>query len=215
MDTIFIASSDQQRIDQWQTTMEAAFRADVVVAKDLKSLINHQPALCLIDIDSLAGQDVASLAAIIKENPATKFFLLVAVPAAQDGMHWVKAGAKGYANRLINPSVLQTAIGTIMAGEIWAGRLVVQHLLSRLQQSDSQHADNSLDVLTDREHELARYVGLGLNNRQIAVKLEITERTVKAHLNNIFTKLNISSRLQLALAIQQEKTQNNPKNGTA
>ena len=59
----------------------------------------------------------------------------------------------------------------------------------------------ALELLTPREREIARLVGEGINNKLIARRLDITERTVKAHLGSVFAKLGVTGRLQLALLV--------------
>jgi DNA-binding NarL/FixJ family response regulator len=185
---------------------------EIVSDDTLLPLTRFAPKICLLDIDSLHNITKTELIAAIKDYPQVRFMVLVSIPEQLDGVEWIRAGARGYVNRLINTPVLEASIEAIQGGEIWAGKLVVQFLLTQLQQAATQQQANKLDLLTQREHELALYVGNGLNNKKIAVKLGITERTVKAHLNNIFKKLGITSRVQLALAIEQEKTPNSQKN---
>ncbi len=65
----------------------------------------------------------------------------------------------------------------------------------------SRNHDPRVDVLTPRERQIIRLIALGASNKEIARQLSITERTVKAHLTNVFQKLGLSTRLQLAIQV--------------
>jgi len=78
-----------------------------------------------------------------------------------------------------------------------------KHMNGRRQQN-SPKASSSLDRLTPREHEITLLIGCAQTNKEIANHLNITEKTVKAHLTAVFRKLGLSNRLQLALYITEQ-----------
>ena len=88
-------------------------------------------------------------------------------------------------------------------GEIWAGRTLVARLIEELGARVRTHprTDSSARVggLTTREREIAGLVSGGASNKEIAARLGVTERTVKAHLTAIFRKIGVTDRLRLAL----------------
>ena len=95
-------------------------------------------------------------------------------------------------------------LATVGDGEIWAGRQVTEHLLSRaLPSAVSELADARFQRLTARESEIATQVAAGRSNKLIAAEYGISERTVKAHLSAIFEKLGVRDRVQLALAMNK------------
>jgi len=75
--------------------------------------------------------------------------------------------------------------------------------MKQRRQQNYPKASSRLDCLTPREREITRLIGRAQSNREIAIHLNITEQTVKAHLTAIFQKLGLSSRLQLALYIPE------------
>lgn len=95
----------------------------------------------------------------------------------------------------------------VQQGELWIRRTLTCRLLDELgliireKNQIKQAASNLLVNLTQREHEIATLVGNGESNKQIAQRLSITERTVKAHLTEIFRKLDVADRLKLALIV--------------
>ena len=96
--------------------------------------------------------------------------------------------------------LLKKALKAITEGQIWIDNELVKALL---QDTGALSKTGKINGITDREQEIIAYVSEGLSNKQIAGKLALSENTVKAHLNTIFKKLNITSRLKLmTLAVQ-------------
>ncbi|MFI4923251.1 MAG: response regulator transcription factor, partial [Burkholderiales bacterium] len=118
-----------------------------------------------------------------------------------------KAGVRGCCKKDIEPKQLNYVIAAIQQGELWIRRTLTCRLLDELgiiaheKNQIKQAASNLLANLTRREHEIATLVGSGESNKQIAQRLAITERTVKAHLTEIFRKLDVADRLKLALIV--------------
>lgn len=215
---VLIASTDPQRVALWrQALANTGYQVEVVDSlRRLTAGLSRSPALCLLDSDSLASEAQELKAQLMLAGTNVGIIVFVAVPNADDGIDWIRAGARGYANRLAAPAVLEAVIDAVSKGEVWAGKQVVQQLLQGLhRQAAVQPAFNQLDSLTKREHQLAEAVADGLGNAQIAERLGISERTVKAHMSNIFSKLGISSRVQLALLVEQEKAHPPANSGVA
>jgi len=98
--------------------------------------------------------------------------------------------------------LLLKAIQTVMSGEYWVGRESVSNLVQYLRtlvQSSSDEARQKKFGLTPRELEIVAAVVAGYSNKEIAEYFKISEDTVKHHLSNIFDKLGVSTRLELAL----------------
>ena len=96
--------------------------------------------------------------------------------------------------------LLKKALKAIAEGQIWIDNELVKALL---QDTGALSKTGKINGITDREQEIIAYVSGGLSNKQIAGRLALSENTVKAHLNTIFKKLNITSRLKLmTLAVQ-------------
>lgn len=212
MTTVLITSSDKSRCENWQKLLaENVNVQQVVIEETFQKLSRIKPDLCLVDVDSLHTVDKTEIINLVGSQHETSFIIFVAIPDADDGFAWIRAGAKGYVNRLSHANVMQAVIETVEHGEIWAGRQVVQQLLQNLQLTPEITNDVQFEKLTDREHELALLIGSGLSNNQVADRLAVKERTVKAHLSNIFKKLKIKSRVQLALLIKQESPRQTKK----
>jgi Response regulator containing a CheY-like receiver domain and an HTH DNA-binding domain len=159
-----------------------------------------QPNILLLDVQipEVGGPEV--LPKIRARSPRTKVLILSGF--FEDGFiaGALEYGAIGYLLKTATNGVLVKAIRTTHAGELWAQRKVLAQVLENLRQrADEQQRPLSemRKMLTDREYEIVKWVVQGMKNKEIATQLGISEKTVKAHLNNIFSKLNVNRRLQL------------------
>ena len=104
---------------------------------------------------------------------------------------------------------LRNVVAVVQAGQVWVGQRLMLHLVQQLGvQSKKEIAvlkHDRFNDLTDRESEITRLVSTGASNKKIAQILDITERTVKAHISSIFSKVGVSDRLQLALLVTEEQ----------
>lgn len=115
-------------------------------------------------------------------------------------------GASGCCNTYAAPEVLRQAALVVQNGGLWIGQEMLRRLVggtSRIlgARSGAQQNNQWSSVLSDRETQVSRLVATGASNSEIAEKLSITERTVKAHLSAAFEKLGVRDRLQLSLKI--------------
>lgn len=135
-----------------------------------------------------------------------KVLVLSRKPTDEVGRAVLSAGAAGYAHALTPWSEVDRILSTIADGNIWLGRSLLQRLLSdidsRLPEVPKAWAVN----LTLREQEVALLASTGASNPAIAQQLDITERTVRAHLSAVFEKLKVSDRLMLALKVHGIQT---------
>ncbi|HEY6043845.1 MAG TPA: response regulator transcription factor, partial [Nitrosospira sp.] len=108
----------------------------------------------------------------------------------------------------IEPERLKAVVEAVQQGELWIRRSLSWRLLNELvmmtrEKNQIKRAVGELLAnLTRREYEIATLVGNGESNKQIARRLAITERTVKAHLTEVFRKLEVADRLKLALIVK-------------
>ena len=123
-------------------------------------------------------------------------------------LHAFRAGAKGVFCRSEKKlDMLWKCIAAVHEGQVWANSEQLQLLLSSLKKATPIKAASStgLNLLATRETEVANLVALGLPNKGIALKLEITEHTVSNYLFNIYNKLGISSRVELVLYVLKQR----------
>jgi len=162
------------------------------VRPDILLLIANKPGRTALDI----------LPTIRRRSPDTRVLILSEESDDEFIGHALELGAKGCVSKTVDQKDLVKAIQTVYAGEMWVGRKLLAGVLEGLRQK-TQELDHPFSetqsTLTSREQEVVRWVIQGLTNKQIAARLEISDKTVKAHLSNIFSKLKINRRLELAL----------------
>ncbi|MCU7816683.1 MAG: response regulator transcription factor [Candidatus Thiodiazotropha sp. (ex Rostrolucina anterorostrata)] len=172
----------------------------------------NQPEIVLMDL-LLFGEDYRQIPQLLcHQYPNVAFIFLSPEPNDIEGFYLISRGGRGYCNRYISKALLIKAVELVRMGEVWVGRKLLFKLMNRLTSmnhtSDDEvenRADSKLSKLTDREREIAVLIGSGDSNKVIANKLDITERTVKAHLSSIFRKTATKDRLQLGLLINVER----------
>jgi DNA-binding NarL/FixJ family response regulator len=170
----------------------------VKMARQLK------PDILLLD---LAMPRMPGLEALreMSSGPASSSVRVILLTAAAEKKQIVEAlqlGARGVVLKDSATQLLLKSIHTVMAGEYWVGRESVSNLvqyLRNLVQSSGEEAKQKKFGLTPRELEIVSAVVAGYSNKEIAEYFKISEDTVKHHLSNIFDKLGVSTRLELAL----------------
>ena len=128
---------------------------------------------------------------------------LTASESAEENLHALQAGCRGYTHIFSTPDILQAVAHTIENGSVWVNHGLLSSLIARVQPTAARPDAPRLAGLSPREMEVAKQVAQGKNNKQVAQQLGITERTVKAHLTSVYEKLQIKDRLQLAVLLNQ------------
>ena len=155
--------------------------------------------------------DMPAFSGLLNMSPAAKFFLLSDTPDEDEALSFLKMGIVGYGNTYISSSLLIEALRVIINGGVWLGQKVVQRLI--MDTSVNAKGDGKKDAagpamakLTRAERHIAELIARGQSNLEIAADLNITERTVKAHLTSIYAKTKTGNRLNLALLINLGKS---------
>lgn len=137
------------------------------------------------------------------ERPQLPLVAMSLNPNAAEAMAVFEAGVRGYCHTLAAPELLRQVAAVVSNGGLWIGPDLMSRAtlaINRLQ--GTRPAAAALDLLTPRERDVALMVDQGAANKEIARQLDITLRTVKAHMTAIFDKLGVRDRLQLVLAIR-------------
>jgi len=135
-------------------------------------------------------------------NSSVRVILLTAAAEKKQIVEALQLGARGVVLKDSATQLLLKSIHTVMSGEYWVGRESVSNLvqyLRNLVQSFGEESKQKKFGLTPRELEIVSAVVAGYSNKEIAEYFKISEDTVKHHLSNIFDKLGVSTRLELAL----------------
>jgi len=140
------------------------------------------------------------------QRPAgARFIVMHDEPADADGLTALAQGASGYCHAHATPELLRTIADVVRKQGLWVGESLLNRLLGGISVRSSmagKHASHpALATLSEREREVALCIARGEPNKTIARRLDIAERTVKAHLTSVFEKLGVRDRLQLALLL--------------
>ena len=169
------------------------------------------PHLVILDPSLFKESLPETISKILKTTPHTRIIVLKGTSDTPvDEMLLFKTGVHGFCDAEIKPDLFIKAARAVCHGEIWVPRQLITQLIGELARENSADAQKfshsgaeSVAHLTPRELQVAKMVHRGGNNKVIARELDISERTVKAHLSAIFRKLNIENRLHLALFFNQ------------
>lgn len=204
MKTILLFTQSKSLQKRWQEALEGE---TIEVIDTLEALNNHLKSgvtqVILYDTDSLNFQ-VKGIMESIAAVAQSYLFVLSGAPDFQKGLEYLQEHISGYGNSYMAAENLKMAVDVIASGSVWLYPEFIQRLISGATKEDlpEKVTDIRLELLTDKEKEVASLVAEGLSNKEIAHHLGITERTVKAHLTHIYEKLEISDRLTLALMIK-------------
>ncbi len=204
--TILIASASKSVLKRWEELLAEKYPVEQAVTmreithqctqKAYSLFLIHRP---LIDREGFSK--------LVRQNASHRFFLLSDRPSQEEGIDFLKLGIVGYGNTYMAGDRLSEAIRIISNGGVWLGQQVIQQLIldsrTRLRETTSMDAERKLSGLTKSERKIAYLVAAGQTNLEIAADLDITERTVKAHLTSIYEKTKTGNRLNLALLINQ------------
>jgi len=147
---------------------------------------DHRPDITLMDVRMLGGDGITAIRRIREFDPAARVLMLTSSEHGQDALAAMQAGAAGYVSKSVGYDDLLAAIREVHAG----GRPISDNLQLRLAAAANDRQ------LSDREFEVLTLLRDGRTHEEIASRLSIADRTVRAHLGSIKTKLAASSAAQ-------------------
>ena len=166
-------------------------------AECLEKLQHVQPDILLLDINMPNVNGIEVLEEIKKKNIPVKVLMLTVHSEAEYLVQAVDIGANGYILKDSGSEELKKAIQSVMEGDSYIQPSLIPSLNSRLVNRDIDK--EKIAALTKREMEILTQIAGGMFNKEIALNLNISERTVKNHISNIFKKIDVSDRTQAAV----------------
>jgi len=161
-----------------------------------------RPEVLLLDLAMPRRAGLEALREMSLEPTSARVILLTAAAEKNQIVEALQLGARGVVLKDSATQILLKSIRAVMNGEYWVGRESVSNLVQYLRgmvDSSSQDGRKKKYGLTPRELEVISAVVAGFANKEIAQHFKISEDTVKHHLSNIFDKVGVSTRLELAL----------------
>lgn len=163
-----------------------------------------RPDVLVMDVRMPRMSGVEATRRIKQECPEVKVLVLTAHDDDEYVFALLQAGANGYLLKTAEIEELVRAIRTVAAGQSAlapevTGKVVAQFTSGKSLPDMLAETHQNFDGLTERELGILQLVGKGMSNKQIGKKLFISDRTVQAHLSNIFSKLNVNSRTEAVM----------------
>jgi len=183
--------------DEFEVVGEAADGTEAIAMVD-----QHTPSILLLDLVMPKMPGLDALRELAKRKFTTRCILLTAAIEKRQIVEALQYGARGVVMKDAATQLLLKAIRTVVAGLHWIDHEPITDLGHYLRQQNATqvppraHSDFGL---TRRETQVLGTIVAGLSNKEIASKFSLSEDTVKHHLTNIFDKVGVSSRLELAL----------------
>lgn len=200
---LFAVIPDKRQLDAIKQALPGSY--DLNEFDDVYSMMveaaNEAPAVILCHQSLFEGGSHYQLATLTQQCAGSRVLVIGPPRPMTIQIAALKQGARGYFNEDLPLDKLHDAIQLIINGEVWVERHVISGLIDELTHkpeiSDAQR--QALGSLSPKEMEVAKLVSHGATNKMIARQMNITERTVKAHLTAIFQKMNLPDRLSLAI----------------
>ena len=168
------------------------------------------PDVVLMDIRMPRSSGIEACRAMKEETPSAKIVMLTISDEEEDLFEAIRAGASGYLLKDIPYDEVADVVRAVHGGQSLINPSMAAKLLTEfaaLAKRDSEERTQRVPAprLTDREMEVLRLVARGMNNRDIAKELFISENTVKNHVRNILEKRQIHSRMEAVMVAVREK----------
>jgi two-component system NarL family response regulator len=177
-------------------------------AEALKVAAETTPDIVLMDVRMPKRGGIDATTAIKDAVPSTKIIMLTISDEEADLYDAIKAGAMGYLLKEISIEEVASAVRAVYNGQSLISPSMASKLLTEfatMVRKDDERQQVPTPRLTEREMEVLKLVAKGMNNRDIAKKLFISENTVKNHIRNILEKLQLHSRMEAVVYAVREK----------
>jgi len=197
---VFLVDDHQLFLSGVKAELDTSFEL-VGVASDVDDAIEDiqdvQPDVVLIDVHMPGGGGLAVVKAVHETHPDMKFLALSVSDAAEDVIAMIRAGARGYVTKSIQPDELAAAIRRVNEGDAVFSPRLAGFVLDAFAEVVPAPLDPELDQLTPREKEVLRQIARGYSYKQVARRLSISIKTVESHVSAVLRKLQLSSRYEL------------------
>lgn len=185
-----------ERKTDWEVVGEAANGRETL---ELVERLN--PDILLLDIQMPEPNGVAVAQRLAQSHPQVKIIMLTMYREDQHLVEAIQAGARAYLLKDADAQELISIVGRVQRGESALDPALTTRVFDALRRLGTQEAVN--EQLTEREREILQLVAGGLENRAIAARLHLSEKTVGNRLSEIFQKLGVTNRTQAALAARE------------
>jgi DNA-binding NarL/FixJ family response regulator len=177
--------------------VEILGEADGVEAAE-RLILDASPDVVLLDVHMPDGGGVEVIRRVAPERPQTRFLALSVSDDAEDVIAVIRAGARGYVTKTISGEDLADAVRRVHEGDAVFSPRLAGFVLDAFAGAAPASPDPELDQLTPREREVLQHIARGYMYKEIAHRLDISAKTVEAHVSAVLRKLQLSSRHELS-----------------
>jgi two-component system, NarL family, response regulator LiaR len=164
------------------------------------AVADHQPDVAIIDIGMPGINGIEATRRIKSSYPHVAVLILTMHDDDQFVFAVIEAGAAGYLLKDVEGSQLNQAVEAVRAGDSVLHPSITHRVLARLASGEEAKKGSDIgEQLTDREIEVLRLAARGMSNKEICTSLDVSVRTVEAHLSHVFRKLGVGSRTEAIL----------------
>jgi DNA-binding NarL/FixJ family response regulator len=160
------------------------------------AIAEHQPDVVLLDVHMPGGGGVEVIRRAAAAGLRPTFLALSVSDAAEDVIAVIRAGARGYVTKSISPPELADAVRRVHDGDAVFSPRLAGFVLDAFT-GPAPEPETELDLLTPREREVLQHIARGYMYKEIALRLDISPKTVEAHVSSVLRKLQLSSRHEL------------------
>ena len=168
------------------------------VADAVRAIEQTTPDVVLLDVHMPDGGGVEVIRRVLPVLPSVRFLALSVSDAASDVITVIRAGARGYVTKTISGVELAEAIVRVSEGDAVFSPRLAGFVLDAFARGPSAGERAELDQLTVREREVLQHIARGYMYKEIAQRLDISVKTVEAHVSAVLRKLQLSSRHELS-----------------
>lgn len=175
----------------------------------LRALLDRKPDLLMVDLRMKRMDGISLMRQLRGEGYSTPVVILTVSDLAADLKNAIRAGARGYLLKDMEPDDVASAIRRVAAGELVVAPAMTGKMIEMMRdERPEQERQGCYGLLTEREREILELLSRGESNKAIALSLKISYDTVKQHVRHILGKLNLSSRVKAAVWFtnEQDKT---------
>ncbi|WP_213779134.1 response regulator [Caballeronia sp. dw_276] len=170
----------------------------------IKRAKQHRPDVVLLDLNMPGLSGIETLQLLQQDLPDTAVIMLTVSEDVDELTSALHEGACGYLLKNMDADALATMIRRAADGESVIAESMTQRLIAKMrtpQKAEELPAPDTREssALTPRERDIVRIVARGASNKDIARELDLAESTVKIHVRNVLRKLNLTSRVQIAI----------------
>jgi len=160
------------------------------------AVAEHRPDVVLLDVHMPGGGGVEVIRRTTESGLRPTFLALSVSDASEDVIAVIRAGARGYVTKNITPAELADAVRRVHEGDAVFSPRLAGFVLDAFT-GPAPQPETELDLLTPREREVLQHIARGYMYKEIALRLDISPKTVEAHVSSVLRKLQLSSRHEL------------------